>query len=93
MFQNFFVVVLQRGMSSPSVRRSIDVINYLIIIYISVCFYYIAKKESEFITMNKPKFSLEKAQKTVEISSKIEGHKIKSSKPSKIKRAKSKSKN
>lgn len=43
--------------------------------------------------MNKPKFSLEKAQKTVEISSKIEGHKIKSSNPSKIKRAKSKSKN
>jgi len=26
--------------------------------------------------MNKPKFSLEKAKKTVEISSKIEGHKI-----------------
>ena len=26
--------------------------------------------------MNKPKFSLDKAQKAVEISSKIEGHKI-----------------
>ena len=44
------------------------------------------------MNMNKPKFSLEKAQKAVEISSKIEGHKIQSRKPSQRKRAKSKSK-
>lgn len=43
--------------------------------------------------MNKPKFSLEKAQKAVEISSKIEGHKIQSRKSNQRKRAKSKSKN
>ncbi|MBZ0179058.1 MAG: hypothetical protein K8F36_07190 [Melioribacteraceae bacterium] len=65
----------------------------IIIIYISLYFYYIAQKESEFITMNKPKFSLEKAQKAVEISSKIEGHKIQSRKSNQRKRAKSKSKN
>ena len=40
--------------------------------------------------MNKPKFSLEKAQKTVEISSKIEGHKIPKRKSTTSKRAKSK---
>jgi len=40
--------------------------------------------------MNKPKFSLEKAQKTVEISSKIEGHKIPRRKSNTAKRAKSK---
>lgn len=42
--------------------------------------------------MNKPKFSLEKAKKAVEISSKIEGHKIQREKPHQNKRAKSKSK-
>ena len=40
--------------------------------------------------MNKPKFSLDKAQKTVEISSKIEGHKIPRRKSDNIKRAKAK---
>jgi hypothetical protein len=40
--------------------------------------------------MNKPKFSLEKAQKTVEISSKIEGHKIPRRKSQTAKRAKAK---
>jgi len=43
--------------------------------------------------MNKPKFSLAKAQKAVEISSKIEGHKIQRSKSLHRKRAKSKAKN
>ena len=37
--------------------------------------------------MNKPKFSLKKAKKTVEISSKTEGHKIISKKASSKKRA------
>lgn len=67
--------------------------HVLIIIYISLYFYYIVNKESEFMTMKKPKFSLEKARNAVEISSKIEGHKIKSRKPGQRKRAKSKSKN
>ena len=40
--------------------------------------------------MNKPKFSLEKAQKAVEVSSKIEGHKIQRKKQEQPKRAKSK---
>ena len=40
--------------------------------------------------MNKPKFSLDKAQKTVEISSKIEGHKIPRRKSKNIKSAKAK---
>ena len=43
--------------------------------------------------MNKPKFSIKKAKKTVEISSKIEGHKIQRSKSLHQKRAKSKAKN
>ena len=43
--------------------------------------------------MNKPKFSLDKAQKTVDISSKIEGHKIPQKKTSSPKRAKIKAKN
>lgn len=43
--------------------------------------------------MNIPKFSLEKAIKTVEISSKIEGHKIPHKKSIKSKRAKSKATN
>jgi hypothetical protein len=40
--------------------------------------------------MNKPKFSLEKALKTVETSSKIEGHKIPRSKSTSQKRVKNK---
>jgi hypothetical protein len=40
--------------------------------------------------MNKPKFSLDKAQKAVEISSRIEGHKILPKKTAKTKRVKSK---
>jgi len=40
--------------------------------------------------MNKPKFSLEKALKAVETSSKIEGHKIPRIKSSSKKRAKNK---
>jgi len=40
--------------------------------------------------MNKTKFSLDKAQKAVEISSKIEGHKIPHKKINNSKRAKSK---
>jgi len=40
--------------------------------------------------MNKPKFSLDKAKKAVEISSKIEGHKIPIKKSASPKRAKSK---
>jgi len=40
--------------------------------------------------MNKPKFSLNKAKKAVEISSKIEGHKIPVKKSTGSKRAKSK---
>jgi len=40
--------------------------------------------------MNKPKFSLEKAQKTVDITSKIEGHKIHRKKSNNTKRAKAK---
>jgi len=51
------------------------------------------EKENELMKMNKPKFSLEKAQKAVEISSKIEGHKIQRRKSSQRKRAKSKPKN
>ena len=43
--------------------------------------------------MNKPKFSLDKAQKTVEISSRIEGHKIPQKKTSSQKRTKTKTKN
>ena len=43
--------------------------------------------------MNKPRFSLDKAQKAVEISSKIEGHKIPQKKTNSSKRAKSKVKN
>jgi len=44
--------------------------------------------------MNKPKFSLNKARKTVEVSSKIEGHKIQQQQQStQRKRAKSKAKN
>jgi len=43
--------------------------------------------------MNKPKFSLDKAQKTVDISSKIEGHKIPKRKSNNRKRAKAKVKN
>ena len=43
--------------------------------------------------MNKPRFSLDKAQKAVEISSKIEGHKIPRKKAINSKRAKSKVKN
>ncbi|MHB8579195.1 MAG: hypothetical protein ACYDA4_04965 [Ignavibacteriaceae bacterium] len=43
--------------------------------------------------MNKPKFSLDKAQKAVEISSKIEGHKIPHKKTNNPKRDKSKVKN
>lgn len=42
--------------------------------------------------MNKPKFSIRKALKTVEISSRIEGHKIPKRKPS-SNRNKSKVKN
>ncbi len=42
--------------------------------------------------MNKPKFSLEKALKTVETSSKIEGHKIPRSKPASQKSVKNKAK-
>ena len=42
--------------------------------------------------MNKPKFSLDKAQKAVEISSKIEGHKIPKKKPANSKRIKTKAK-
>ncbi len=45
------------------------------------------------MAMNKPKFSLEKAQKAVENSSKIEGHKIQHRKVKQHKRAKSKTKN
>ena len=41
--------------------------------------------------MNKTKFSFEKAKKTVEISSKIEGHKISRKKTKISKRAKVKS--
>lgn len=40
--------------------------------------------------MNKPKFSLEKAQKAVVISSKIEGHKIPRDKTTSQKRVKNK---
>lgn len=40
--------------------------------------------------MNKPKFSLDKAQKAVEISSKIEGHKIPLKKSINSKKVKSK---
>jgi hypothetical protein len=40
--------------------------------------------------MNKPKFSLAKAQKAVEISSRIEGHKIPPKKAKNSKRADSK---
>jgi len=40
--------------------------------------------------MNKPKFSYKKARKAVEISSKIEGHKISAKKSSRAKREKSK---
>ena len=43
--------------------------------------------------MNKPKFSSDKAQKAVEISSKIEGHKIPHKKKNNYKRAKAKMKN
>jgi len=43
--------------------------------------------------MNKPKFSLAKAKKAVEISSKIEGHKIPRKKTNNSKRAKAKVKN
>ena len=43
--------------------------------------------------MNKPKFSLNKAQKTVEISSKIEGHKIPRKTVANPKRVKAKIKN
>ena len=43
--------------------------------------------------MNKPRFSLDKAQKAVEISSKIEGHKIPQKRTNNSKRAKSKVKN
>jgi len=43
--------------------------------------------------MNKPRFSLNKAQKAVDISSKIEGHKIPRKKSSNSKRTKSKVKN
>ncbi len=43
--------------------------------------------------MNKPKFSLDKAIKAVEISSRIEGHKIPKSKSSKRSRNKNKIKN
>ena len=43
--------------------------------------------------MNKPKFSLDKAQKAVEISSKIEGHKIPHKKTDNSKRVKAKVKN
>ena len=43
--------------------------------------------------MNKPKFSLDKARKAVEISSKIEGHKIPRKKTANSKRIKSKLKN
>lgn len=42
--------------------------------------------------MNKPKFSLNKAQKAVEISSKIEGHKIPQKKVTNPKRIKAKAK-
>lgn len=40
--------------------------------------------------MNKPKFSLEKAKRAVEISSKIEGHKISTNKADKTKKPKAK---
>ncbi|MEW6195446.1 MAG: hypothetical protein AB1521_09840 [Bacteroidota bacterium] len=40
--------------------------------------------------MNKPKFSLEKALRAVEISSKIEGHKIPRNKSTSQKRSKNK---
>jgi len=43
--------------------------------------------------MNKPKFSLNKAQKAVKISSKIEGHKIQRGKTDTRKRGKSITKN
>jgi hypothetical protein len=43
--------------------------------------------------MNKPKFSFKKALRTVEISSRIEGHKIPRNKTSSQKRSKSKEKN
>ena len=43
--------------------------------------------------MNKPKFSSEKTLKTVEISSKIEGHKIPKTKSITQKRVKNKVKN
>jgi hypothetical protein len=41
--------------------------------------------------MNKPKFSIKKAKRTVEISSKIEGHKIPRKASTNSKRAKVKS--
>lgn len=40
--------------------------------------------------MNKPKFSIDKAMKAVEVSSKIEGHKISGKRAAKTKRNKSK---
>jgi hypothetical protein len=43
--------------------------------------------------MNKPTFTLEKARKAVEISSKIEGQKIPHKKKNNSKRAKAKAKN
>lgn len=45
------------------------------------------------MNMNKPKFSLNKARKTVEISSKIEGHKIQRTKTTQRKKDRPKTKN
>ena len=45
------------------------------------------------MNMNKPRFSLQKARKTVEISSRIEGHKIQSRKSNQRKKTRAKTKN
>ena len=56
-----------------------------------IIFYYIFSQRKGK-KMNKPKFSVEKAQKTVEISSKIEGYKIPRNKTASNKRSKIKAK-
>ena len=69
-------------------------VRHFHIFYFHFTFCILNKGKNKIINMNKPRFSLQKAKKTVEISSKIEGHKIQSRKPTnQRKKTSSKTKN
>ncbi len=84
----------QIGMTASSCGRVDLLVRHFLIFYFHFTFCILDKENKKIMNMNKPKFSLQKARKTVEISSKIEGHKIQSRKPTnQRKKARSKTKN